>query len=89
MTITIDLEPASEQRLREIADAEGKDVSEVIRESVTERLRKSRSAENQRTWREMPKDEWLAEFDAWIKSHPQVDCPVDDSRESIYSDLRQ
>lgn len=32
--------------------------------------------------------EWLAEFDAWIASHPTRGQIADDSRDSIYGDER-
>lgn len=84
MTITIDLEPESEQRLREIAKAEGKEIAVIVKESVDAHLRKSRPKDIRKRTRELSTKRWKAEFDELINSYPRLDHPVDDNRESIY-----
>ena len=80
MTVTIELSPEIELALRQRAVASGEDLetylqqlvaNSLIEESEVKLPRRSSAGFEQR-------------LDAWIALHPQLDHPIDDSRESIY-----
>lgn len=81
MTLTLSLPPHLEARLRERAAASGKDVEGFVREAVEEKLLASEPTGPEGKTRE----QWAAEFKAWVESHKPVTHFVDDSRESIYA----
>ena len=81
MTLTLSLPPDLEARLRERAAASGKDIEGFVREAVEEKLLAAESTGPEGKTRE----QWAAEFKAWIESHKPVTHFVDDSRESIYA----
>ncbi|MEX2138554.1 MAG: hypothetical protein WD894_04795 [Pirellulales bacterium] len=81
MHVQIDLTPESQAKLQERAAAAGQDLESFIALAVEEKL-----WGDVETTAILPPDQWLAEFDAWIRSHSSRNPNVDDSRESIYSD---
>jgi hypothetical protein len=81
MTLTLSFPPETEAKLRERAAASGKDVETIVREAVDEKL----AAGADTTGAAKSAEEWVAEFMAWVESHPPVTHFVDDSRESIYA----
>lgn len=81
MTLTLSFPPELEARLRERAAASGRDVESLVRDAVAEKF-----AEEVRDARGRTREEWAAEFHAWVASHKPVSHFVDDSRESIYAD---
>jgi predicted transcriptional regulator len=83
MSLTISFSPEVEARLRERAAASGKDVPTLVREAVEEKL--SATTPEIKPRNGMSREQWLAEFNAWVNSHNPVGHFVDDSRESIYA----
>jgi plasmid stability protein len=81
MTLTLQFPPDIEAKLRERAAAVGKDVETLVREAVEAKLAGEPTAQP-----DLTPEEWVAQFDAWMKSRKMVYHPVDDSRESIYAD---
>jgi plasmid stability protein len=82
MTLHLSFPPETEARLRERAAATGKDVEEVVREAVEEKL----ATPTTQGPEGKSYEQWAAEFKAWVESHKPVGHFVDDSRESIYAD---
>ena len=80
MTLTLSLSPEMEAKLREQAASAGKDEA-YAREALEEKLAEGISAGPENKTRE----QWAAEFRAWVASHKPVGYFVDDSRESIYA----
>lgn len=79
--VTIDLPNELEQRLQRRAAAEGLGVAEAALKIIAEELQGSQVASPN----ELPYEVWRNEFEAWIRSVPQMNPgSVDDSRESIY-----
>jgi hypothetical protein len=87
MSLTVSFSPEVEARLRERAAASGKDVPTLVREAVEEKLSSTPETQPANT---MSNEQWLAEFNAWMRevtSRARNYPPgflVDDSRESIY-----
>lgn len=81
MTLTLSFPPDVKARLRERAAAAGKDVESIVREAVEEKLAAATAAGPEGKTRE----QWAAEFKAWVESHKPVTHFVDDSRESTYA----
>jgi hypothetical protein len=82
MTLSISFPTEIEAKLRERATATGKDVATLVREAVEEKLSGGNGA---KIPADMPYEQWLAAFDAWVAGHKPVGHFVDDSRESIYA----
>jgi hypothetical protein len=79
MSLTLNLAPEIEQRLRNQAAQHGQSPEEYLARLVEQSLpvepaRRKRSTE-----------EWLAEFYAWVATHADWPADVDDSRETIYA----
>jgi hypothetical protein len=86
MTLHIELPVAVETALLARAAAEGKDVSTLITEVVTERLAapESEGAETSRPVIRSSRG-FAQRLQAWVDLHPRVGPPIDDSRDSIYA----
>ena len=82
MSLSISFGAETEAKLRDRAAATGKDVATLVREAVEEKLSEGAGG---RIPAEMPYEQWLAAFDAWVAGHRPVEHFVDDSRESIYA----
>jgi hypothetical protein len=84
MTLKITFSGETENQLREKALASGQDVEGFVRQAVEDKLSKVDSQAGAAG--QSDRDEWLARFDAWVKSHAvRPNVKLDDSRESIYS----
>lgn len=83
MTITIDLPPEIETALRRRAEASGQDPATIVRQFVIESLEDEVNVDVPVSQRSP--EEFARRMEAWIKLHPVLDHPIDDSRESIYS----
>lgn len=85
MTLTIDLPPALEERLREESAREGLPAAEYARRLLEERLL---PGGEKPFWATATTEEWLRAFDEWVGSHAGSTAPpLSDeaiSRESIY-----
>jgi hypothetical protein len=80
MTVTLNLSPETERRLREKAAGSGQTL-----EGYLERLLE-RDAEAPAGATAPPSpEEWVAQWLAWARSHPTLPQVADDSRESIYA----
>lgn len=79
MSITINLPPDTEQKLREAAARRGKTL-----EAYLESIAASHAADVGVAASAETAEEWVAEFRSWAASHAPVTHFVDDSRESIY-----
>jgi hypothetical protein len=80
MTLTLNLTPETETRLRQQAELLGQDVSEFVLQAVSEKLA---DADQSRPIDDI--DEWTRKLHAVIARHPKVTHFIDDSRESIYA----
>ena len=85
MSITIQLPPDAEKNLREQASLQGRTPEEHLGQLAQQWLRSNGAPAATQSGKELSKDEWLAEFRAWVASHKPVHHFVDDSRESIYA----
>ncbi len=86
MTLHIELPPTLETALLARAAAEGKDVSALVTEAVTERLAASAADATETSRAAVRSSQGFAlRLQAWVDLHPRVGRPVDDSRESIYA----
>jgi predicted transcriptional regulator len=78
MSVTIQLSPEVEARLRQKAAQHGQSPEVYVQQIVEASLGPAIPA------RQMTTEEWLAEFRAWVASHADWPGEFDDSRESIY-----
>ncbi len=88
MTLTIELAPELEDRLREEATRRGLDAVELARRLIEERLPAPTSSPQPPTLRLTP-EEWIREFDAYCASHDPTKPPLPPEafeRESFYGD---
>ena len=79
MTITLQLAPEVEHRLKEEAARKGVTVDEYITQLVEQ------SAPVGRSVPALPPELRAAEWRAWAASHQALPHPADDDRESIYA----
>ena len=79
MTVTIDLPPETEAKLRDEAATQGARLEEYL--SV---LARYWAAGHAALSNEKTREQRVAEFLAWAKSHSYITAVADDSRESIY-----
>ncbi|MBV9852700.1 MAG: hypothetical protein JO250_23825 [Armatimonadetes bacterium] len=86
MTLTLDLSPEQESRLRAQAAAHGQAADQYAVSLLDGAL--NTSAAEQRPFYEIAtKEEWLAAFGAWTASlDPNTPVLLNDSREVIYED---
>ena len=83
--INIPLSAEKEAKLRQRASAAGKDVVEYVLQVVEEDLAATEPAPAIEAAAPGKADPWVAEFRAWVASHPRLDYVADDSRDSIYA----
>jgi hypothetical protein len=90
MSVTIDLKPEIEKRLAEKAREKGLKIETYIEVLIEEKVNGETEKPKEKPFHETAtREEWLAEFDRWVKSH-RTDTPLlsDEAtrRESIYED---
>ena len=86
MTMTINLDPELEARLREEAAKKGLDASDYAAHLIEQNLPVGAPA-HESLWNTLTPEEWLRAFDAWANSHDTSIPPLPDeavSRESFY-----
>ncbi len=90
MTLTIHLEPDTEAGLLAQAEAAGLDVPHYVEKLVRmQALGQAGMVAASRPAYERSTEEWLSEFDAWVKSHAVNTVVLSGEamrRESIYGD---
>jgi hypothetical protein len=79
MSISISLKPEVENGLREKAAQANVTVEEYIQRLAEQSVSASPAAH------ELPYEEWVKQFRAWVASHEPGSGIVDDDRESIYA----
>lgn len=85
MTITIDLPPETEARLRKLAEAKGAKLEDYLGTLAQRWADENGVANGQHSFvAEKTPEERVAEWLAWVASHKDVVAVADDSRESIY-----
>jgi len=93
MTVTIELPADIEAGLLAQAQAEGLDVSDYVRNLVREQVAaKAANAVSSRPAHDLPPEEWVRRFEAWVGSHAGNTVVLPDDameRESIYGDHGQ
>lgn len=80
-TITLEISDEMERKLAELGKQHGRSVAAAAHEIIAKALYDPATTTNPR---DLPYEVWLAGFEAWVKSHPEIDVEVDDSRETIY-----
>lgn len=83
MTLHIPLSPETESKLRERAEAAGKDLATFVREVVEGMAGEPNGTPHGNGT--LPPDQWSTEWRAWASEHRTRDHAIDDSRESIYT----
>jgi hypothetical protein len=76
MTVTLNLTPETERRLREKAARSGQTLEGYLEGLVREAAGTAPAP--------LPADEWATQFRAWVASHRWLPVQADDSREGIY-----
>jgi hypothetical protein len=77
MTVTLHLQPETEQKLRDKAARAGQTLEAYLEQLAAASVGSSGAAH-------LSAEEWIAEFRAWVASHKPLATLADDSRESIY-----
>jgi len=83
-SVTIQLPAEIERHLREAASLAGKSVESYLQELAVRVARQGIGTGGFASVPEKPAEEWIAEWRAWVESHPARTVLADDSRESIY-----
>jgi hypothetical protein len=86
VTLTIDLDPEVEERLREEAGKQGVEVDVYARRLIEGALPTAGPQHGVR-WQTLTADEWIRELKAWAESHERDQPLLSDyavSREGIY-----
>lgn len=86
MTLTLELAPELERRLREAADREGEEASEYVIRLIEQHLPSGVTA-SPSLWETLSPEEWSRAFHEWAHRHTSAAPPLSDeaiSRESIY-----
>lgn len=89
MTVTIELPPDIEAGLLAQAQAEGLDVADYVRNLVRRQVTAANPAKSSKPASERSTEEWLREFNDWVRSHAGNTVVLPDEameRESIYGD---
>jgi hypothetical protein len=81
MNLTLTLTPETEARLKEQSNLTGKKPEQLALEALQDRLSGEPVSPPS-----LSAEEWLHEFDAWVRGHESRNPRLDDSRESIYPD---
>ena len=84
MNVSVPLSPEAESKLREQADAAGKDIASFVKEALEEKLALLRDSESDNGHADLPANQWIARLRLWVSSHRPLPYEADDSRESIY-----
>lgn len=89
MTVIIELPPDIEAGLLAQAEAERLDVADYVRNLVSEHVKSALPGISSQPASERSPEEWLREFDDWVRSHAGNTIVLPDEameRESIYGD---
>jgi hypothetical protein len=81
MNLVLQISAEAEAKLNEQARSLGKAPEALALEALQDRLSGEDASQPI-----LPPDEWLRQFDAWVRGHESRNPRVDDSRESIYPD---
>ena len=84
MNISVPVSPEVEAKLREQAQAAGKDIASFVREALEEKLALLRDSQSDNGHGDLPAEQWIARLRHWAASHRALPYEADDSRESIY-----
>jgi hypothetical protein len=84
MTVTIDLPPETEVRLRQQAAAKGTKLEDFLSQLAQQWAFDGVSPATSESGQEKTPQQRVAEFLAWANSHSDITAVADDSRESIY-----
>ena len=85
MTVTIDLPPEAEAKLREQAEKQGAKLENYLSELAQHWARENGGLSKPVPPRDQRTPEQrVADFLAWANSHSHITAVADDSRESIY-----
>lgn len=82
MNISVPLSSEAEAKLREQAQAAGKDIATFVQETLEEKLAMESAAGNGQE--DVPANQWIARLRHWAASHRALPYEADDSRASIY-----
>jgi hypothetical protein len=83
MSITLNLSPELEAKIRLVASSSGKSVEGVVADSLAERF----AAQEPDRSSELSPDEWNSKLDQLLKNLPHTTAvSIDTSRVSIYGD---
>jgi hypothetical protein len=83
MTVTINLPPEAEAKLRDQAAQQGAELEEYLSE-LAQRWANGASPDEPATTSLKSPEQRAAEFLAWADSHAHITAVADDSRASIY-----
>jgi hypothetical protein len=86
-SITIQLSPEVERRLRAVASHSGKSIETYLEElavQLAEEGGAQDSAGNSTAILNANAEDWIASWRTWVHSHPSRAVLADDSRDSIY-----
>jgi len=85
--MSTDISPENEKFIRDaLKDGQFSTREEALNEAVSTLRDQSNGSDTNGAQSAMTNDEWLSEYDAWIKSHESRNPNMDDSRQSIYLD---
>lgn len=84
MKVDVPLSTDDEVRLREQAQAAGKDISRFIYEALQEKLAVNGIGPLQNGAADVDVEQRIAELRAWAASHSPLPFEADDSRDGIY-----
>lgn len=84
MTVTINLPPETEAKLREQADRKGTSLEEFL-SGLAQSWAGANGSVAMKSPDEKPQEQWEQEWRAWAASHKPLPIIADDSRESIYA----
>jgi hypothetical protein len=85
MSVTLNLPPEIEKKLREQAANSAKTLEQYLQHLAEEAAAKNTAGTSPASAPStLSPDEWVAEFRSWIAGFPKRDTVADDSRDSIY-----
>jgi hypothetical protein len=81
MSVILDLAPDIEQKLRIKAAEKGQTLEQYLQWLAADAAATATPSPDPN---DLPYEEWLVHWRAWLEGHPRRDTVADDSRESIY-----
>ena len=88
MTLSIELSPETEAKLRERAAASGRDIASYARAAIEQKLAADNGGGRAPASPRQGGQEWFARFNEWVAAHPPRPLLADDSRDAIYGEER-